>query len=66
MKCVFHVKPNLRRVRRARIGEAPPTSFDLVVDMGRISLETNRFDSTQSSGSSVDQLQVVASIIASA
>ncbi len=64
MKRAFHVKPTLKWVKRARVGEAPLTGFDPLVDMGHSSLETGRFSSAQSSGSLVDQPQALTSIIA--
>lgn len=64
VKRAFHVKPTLKWVKRARVGEAHLTGFDPLVDMGHSSLETGRFSSAQSSGSLVDQPQALTSIIA--
>lgn len=64
MKHAFRLKPTCKWVRKARIGEAHLTGFDLTVDTGRRSLVSGPDIAAQASGSSVDLPRVTANFAA--
>lgn len=64
MKCVFHVKPTFKWVKKARYG-GPFFGFRRNCGMGLLSLESDHTNSALSSGLLEDTLQSLANIVPS-